>query len=274
MQKINMKPKDYKDAQTHYAKDDRGNSNGKFKEFIRDSRKETTLERIDRINKKPEEKPYYLYNVVKGELENINDPKFGKKDPPIMERRGKQTIALKNIGEKVLSEGGLKPEDVELKLNENGLHTNKDRTIAVRDSFVANAFNKSLGINKPTEATPEQFGALATRLERYRQTQGSSTDVEKFKNNFKEKPMSYREVSRKVFKDKRPFVEKKPTAEPVKIDLTPYKPFVPMDIPKRDPETLENERRFNQIVDESERAKFERNNSGLAGLMGGVKSGE
>lgn len=63
-----------------------------------------------------------------------------------MERRGQQSLALNKIGKKVLDEGSLKPEDVELKLNENGLHTNKDRTIAVRDSFVANAFNKALGI--------------------------------------------------------------------------------------------------------------------------------
>jgi len=248
-----MKPKDYKDAQTHYAKDDRGDSTGKFKEFIRDSK----------------EKPHYLYNVVKGELENINDPKFGKKDTrDFNDKRGKRFI------NKTLTTVENPKNSKSVSFNPTTqLFTNEDRDIAFKRYDEADAWNKSLGISKPTEATPEQFGKLAENLERNRQKQGSSTDIEKFKNGYKEKPMSYREVSRKVFKDKRPF-EKKTITEPVKIDLTPYKPFVPMDIPKRDPETLENERRFNQIVDESERAKFERNNSGLAGLIGGDRYGK
>jgi len=33
-----MKIKDYRDAQNYYAKDDRGNSTGAFKNFVRDSR--------------------------------------------------------------------------------------------------------------------------------------------------------------------------------------------------------------------------------------------
>lgn len=56
---------------------------------------------------------------------------------------------------------------------------NKNRTIAVRDSFVAKQFNRALGVEP--EATPEQFGKLAANLERNRQMQGKGTDVNKFK---------------------------------------------------------------------------------------------
>ena len=59
---------------------------------------------------------------------------------------------------------------------------NKNRTIAVRDSFVAKQFNRALGAEP--EATPEQFGKLAANLERNRQMQGKGTDVNKFKKNF------------------------------------------------------------------------------------------
>ena len=187
-----------------------------------------------------------------------------KIDPPIMERRGEQTLALKQIGKKVLDGGNLKPEDVELKLNENGLHTNKDRTIAVRDSFVANAFNKSLGIkpNYPTQATPKQFGELSERLERERQMRGEPTNVQMFEKNFNQKI--------------KPFVKKKISTpiEAVKINMDTYEPFIPIDIPKRDPQMIENEKRFNRMQDEIKQEKDRINNSGLAGLMGGAKNGE
>ena len=102
-----------------------------------------TWERLEKEQQHPQDK--YFDDKMK-EIDKKGTSylaKHLKKDPPIMERRGQQSLALNKIGKKVLDEGSLKPEDVELKLNENGLHTNKDRTIAVRDSFVANAFNKT-----------------------------------------------------------------------------------------------------------------------------------
>jgi hypothetical protein len=38
--------------------------------------------------------------------------------------------------------------------------TNKARTIALRDSFMAKQFNRALGVNDEPEATPEQVGEL------------------------------------------------------------------------------------------------------------------
>ena len=202
---------------------------------------------------------------------------MNNKDPnPVVENRGKQTLAFSDAGKKVLKEqikyGSLKPEDVRLKLNESGLHTNKNRTIAVRDSFVAKAFNDSLGIKPdyPTEATPEQFGKLAENLERDRQSRGAPTNVKEFGHAFSENKKGPQYLGMKNWQEKKKIP--KPT-EPVKIDLASYTPFVPIDIPKRDPEMVENEKRFNRMVEETKQEKTRINNSGLAGLMGGDKSG-
>ena len=186
-----------------------------------------------------------------------------KKDPPIMERRGQQTLALREIGKKVLDQGNLKPEDVELKLNENGLHTNKDRTIAVRDSFVANAFNKSLGIKPkyPTEATPEQFGALAQRLEKDRQMRGKPTNVQKFEKNFNN-------INTKKPIIKKPFKRSGPV-EPIKIDLNNYRPFIPPEPMVRDPQMVEAERRYENLKNEIKEEKYKNAHSGIAGIFGG-----
>ena len=125
-------------------------SDGAWKRFVESNKlaeKETpkqTWERLEKEQQHPQDK--YFDDKMK-EIDKKGTSYLAKhlrKDPPIMERRGQQSLALNKIGKKVLDEGSLKPEDVELKLNENGLHTNKDRTIAVRDSFVANAFNKAL----------------------------------------------------------------------------------------------------------------------------------
>ena len=201
---------------------------------------------------------------------------MNNKDPnPVVENRGKQTFAFSDAGKKVLQEqikyGSLKPEDVRLKLNENGLHTNKNRTIAVRDSFVANAFNKALGVKaeQPTQATPEQFGKLAENLERDRQSRGAATNVKEFGHSFNENKKGPQYTGMKNWQEKKKIST--PTT-PVKIELASYTPFIPIDMPKPDPQMIENEKRFNRMVDESNQEKTRINNSGLAGLMGGVKN--
>ena len=144
------------------------------------------------------------------------------------------------------------------------LFTNKDRTIAIQDYNVANDYNKRLGVkpNHPTEATPEQFGKFAERLERERQMRGEPTNVQMFEKNFNQKI--------------KPFVKKKISTpiEAVKINMDTYEPFIPIDIPKRDPQMIENEKRFNRMQDEIKQEKNRINNSGLAGLIGGAKNGE
>ena len=175
-----------------------------------------------------------------------------------MEKRGQQTVALTNIANKDLKNqiknGNIKKEDMLLKEDGNGLMVNKNRTIAIRDSFIAKQFNKALGVNNEPEATPEQFGKLAERLERNRQMSGAKpTDVKQFKKSFGPSP----------------FVKKK------KVQPTPYKfpefkldPVLPSSYfrIKKDPETERMRQRFEQILEESRRPK------GLPGILSLNKS--
>jgi len=144
------------------------------------------------------------------------------------------------------------------------LFTNKDRTIAFQSYDEADTWNKAIGINTkpkpyPKQATPEQVGKLAERLERNAQMTGGKGPFTKIADNLgKKKPII-----------KNPF---KPTAtnySTFKID-----PVLPVDffkLSKPDPQLMELKRR----VDESEKRNLEEKireaNSGLGGLMGGVQ---
>ena len=86
-------------------------------------------------------------------------------EDPIIENRGKQTEALINTTNKHIKDqikkGNIKKEDLLLKQDSNGLMVNKNKTIAIRDSFMAKQFNRALGVNDEPQATPEQVGKLA-----------------------------------------------------------------------------------------------------------------
>ncbi len=251
-------------------------SDGAWKRFVDKNKRIEQLEKLKNFQH-PAEKYYegkmneiekkgqsYLVKHLNKQVAESNDP--------VVEDRGKQTIAFNNAGKKVLREqikkGSLKPEDVRLKLNENGLHTNKNRTIAVRDSFVAKAFNDSLGIKPdyPTEAAPEQFGKIAERLERDRQMRGAPTNLKEFGHRFDENKKGPQYLGMKHWQEKKKI--SKPT-EPVKIDLATYTPFVPIDIPKKDPEYLRAERNFNQTLENNRLEKERIATTGIAGLVGG-----
>ena len=110
---------------------------------------------------------------VKRTTENNKNPgSFQKlvKEDEAMEKRGQQTVALTNTAKgdlrKQIKNGNIKREDMLLKEDDNGLMVNKNRTIAIRDSFIAKQFNRALGVNDEPQATPEQVGKLAERLER------------------------------------------------------------------------------------------------------------
>ncbi len=83
-------------------------------------------------------------------------------EDPIIENRGKQTEALINTTNKHIKDqikkGNIKKEDLLLKQDSNGLMVNKNKTIAIRDSFMAKQFNRALGVNDEPQATPEQVG--------------------------------------------------------------------------------------------------------------------
>lgn len=119
----------------------------------------------------------------------------------VVEKRGKQTEALINTTNKHLKDqikkGNIKKEDLLLRQDPNGLMVNKNRTIAIRDSFMAKQFNNALGVNDEPMATPEQVGQLAERLERNAQMTGGKGPL----SNFKKKPIKKKtEVNYSDFK--------------------------------------------------------------------------
>jgi hypothetical protein len=148
--------------------------------------------------------------------------------------------------------------------DKNGLLTNKSKTIAMRDSFMAKQFNNALGVkDMPTEATPEQFGKLAERLEKDRQMRGAPTNVQQFKKNFNninsQKPK---------YPGMKTWEKKKVSTpiEPVKIDIRPTY-FPP--ILEKDPKLEALGRKVFGDAEKSKQEKWNRGHSGIAGIMGG-----
>ena len=235
-----------KDMET-YVKNTTANneSPGTFKKLVKEDEKIAKQVRDYAPHKVPTTRLKPLIDVEKT-LEKYEDDYVGK--------RGQQTIALTNTAKgelrKQIKNGNIKREDMLLKEDDNGLMVNNNRTIAIRDSFIAKQFNRALSVNEP-EATPEQVGKLAERLERNRQMTGAKpTDVKQFKKSFGPSP----------------FVKKK------KVQHTPYKfpefkidPILPPSYfkpPPPDPETERLKQRFDQIMEESKRVK------GLPGILG------
>ena len=149
-----------------------------------------------------------------------------------------------------------------LKEDGNGLMVNKNRTIAVRDSFVAKQFNKALGVNNEPEASPEQFGKLAERLERNRQMQGKATNVKNFKTQFGSSPFV------KNMKKKAAVIP----STPIKLDTTLPPSF--FRSPPRDPQTEALGRKVMEDARRDREEKERMKNSGLAAIIGGAIKGE
>jgi len=112
------------------------------------------------------------------------------------------------------------------------------------------------------EATPKMVGELAERLEKSRQMSGSDGRYDK--------PMTHREVSRKVFKDKRSFEPKKkiPIAAAAPVPMSTYSQYEPLPQIIIDPETERLAANFRKLVRENEDEKERNKYAGLAGLMG------
>lgn len=128
------------------------------------------------------------------------------------------------------------------------LFTNKDRTVAFKSYDEADTWNKSIGVNKTKyyqdEATPEQVGALATRLERSRQMNGGDGRYDKPKAIIKKK----------------------------KIVAAPLPKFVfePMILPEpiqRSAEDIQREENFQRLKDDVDRNKLNREFGGIRGLI-------
>ena len=182
------------------------------------------------------------------------DEKLFENLPVLNQGINKPIISKKNIIEKLN-----KHEDTTIGMDKavsydptTKLFSNKDRTVSMRNYNDADAYNRAMGIKKDhysKEATPEQFGKLAERLERTRQQQGRPTKVGEFEKAFN--------------KVKKPI--KKYT--PIKIDI----PFVSLPAPiavRRDPQQELRTQRFNKMVEDSEREKLREQSSGLASFLG------
>ena len=182
------------------------------------------------------------------------DEKLFENLPVLNQGINKPIISKKNIIEKLN-----KHEDTTIGMDKavsydptTKLFSNKDRTVSMRNYNDADAYNRAMGIKKDhysKEATPEQFGKLAERLERTRQQQGRPTKVGEFEKAFN--------------KVKKPI--KKST--PIKIDI----PFVSIPAPiavRRDPQQELRTQRFNKMVEDSEREKLREQSSGLASFLG------
>ena len=199
-----------------------------------------------------------METYVKNTTANNKTPGTFKKlvkEDEAMEKRGQQTLALNNVGNRILNEqikrGNIKKEDLILKEDKNGLMVNKNRTIALRDSFMAKQFNRALGVNDEPEATPEQVGKLAERLERNRQMTGAKP------TNLKDLEARYKKPTAIIKKKKpiKPFKFAEFKIDPI-LPLSYFKPTAP------DPEFLRQERNFNRMVEESNKPK------GLPGILG------
>ena len=181
------------------------------------------------------------------------EKEIAKYDDNFVESRGKQTEALLNTSKHInnqIKKGNIKKEDMLLKEDGNGLMVNKNRTIAVRDSFVAKQFNKALGVNNEPGATPEQFGKLAERLERNRQMQGKATNVKKFKTQFQKKKAAVI------------------PSTPIKLDTTLPPSF--FRSPPTDPRTEALGRKVMEDARRDREEKERMKNSGLAAIIGGA----
>jgi len=181
------------------------------------------------------------------------------KEDEAMEKRGQQTVALTNTAKgdlrKQIKNGNIKREDMLLKEDDNGLMVNKNRTIAIRDSFIAKQFNRALGVNEEPQATPEQVGKLAERLERNAQMSGGKGPFTKIADNLGKKPIIKKPIKKTPSK---PFKFPEFKIDPMPIHT--YTPHTP------DPEFLRQERNFNRMVEESNKPK------GLPGILGLKKS--
>jgi hypothetical protein len=228
--------KDQKNMENYVKNNNANNQNpGTFKKLVKEDEKQVPTTRL---------KP--LIDIEKT-LEKYED------DP--LEKRGQQTLALNNVGNRILNEqikrGNIKKEDLILKEDKNGLMVNKNRTIALRDSFMAKQFNRALGVNDEPEATPEQVGKLAERLERNRQMTGA-------------KPTNLKDLEAR-YKKPTAVIKKKKPSKPFKFPEFKIDPVLPASYfkpPPPDPEMIRLEQNFNRMVEESKQPK------GLPGILG------
>ena len=201
----------------------------------------------------PKHKPHYITNLGTGELEDVNAPDWKSDSRDLQDKRGSRFInkTLKSV------EKNDDPRGVAFNPTTQ-LFTNKNRTVAFKTYDEADTWNKAINVKTkyyPDEATPEQFGKMAARVEMMKQQQGNPTQMKEFVNKFGDSDRSIKK-KKKIL-----------TTTPVAIDYSYTTPPPPTIAP--DPESDRLAANFRKLVEENEKEKARNKNSGIAGLMGG-----
>ena len=250
-----MKIKEYKEMMTYLTRPKATQEEAKATWDKREA--EFNEERKEKL-KADKDMETYVKNTTANNKAPGTFKKLVKEDEA-MEKRGQQTVALTNTAKgdlrKQIKNGNINREDMLLKEDDNGLMVNKNRTIAIRDSFIAKQFNRALGVNDEPMATPEQVGKLAERLEKNAQMTGGKGPFTKIADNLGKKPIIKKPIKKTPSK---PFKFPEFKIDPMPIHS--YTPHTP------DPEFLRQERNFNRMVEESNKPK------GLPGILGLKKS--
>ena len=159
------------------------------------------------------------------------------------------------------------------------LFTNKDRTIAFQTYDEADTWNKAIGIKTepkpyPTQATPEQVGKLAERLERNAQMTGGKGPLSraaKEQSPFIKHRQKLGDVIRNQ-KDKKVVLLN--NTKPIKFEISPILSKEYFKPAKLDPKTEALGRKIFAEAEKNKQEKIRIANSGLARLMGEIKFDE
>ena len=223
-------------------------SRGAYKKAVEQNKQEEKLFEniIENLGKpKPKPKPYYVQNLGNGKLENVNAPDWKSDTRDLKDKRGERFInkTLKTV------EKDNDPRGVAFN-STTQLFTNKDRTIAFKTYDEADTWNKAIGQRDkdyPTQASPEQVGRLAERLERNAQMTGGKGPSAAFTK----KPKA--------------IIKKKIIHEPVKMNFNFQPEIAP--IRAKTAEEIQLDNNFNKLLAESRQRELDRETGGLAGLI-------
>lgn len=172
-------------------------------------------------------------NQLKAEIKS-------EKKIPINKPNLQPLVKPERLYENLIKYDGVNADEVMVKYDSTtGLFSNADKSMAFKNVADARKWNSN--------------------FEKYSDT------YKKMNNDVKPKVApQVKPVVKSVVK---PFVKKTPikSSTPVDIDID-YKPFPNLSIPKKTPEEIEQEKKFYQMLEQQERERITRENSGLNAL--------
>ena len=219
---------------------------GKYKQMMKYlTRKKTNFDHVVYDPNLPDNSNVVVAN---GELKTENQLKaeVKKEDKKQLE----PIIKPEKLYQKLIEYDDVNPDDVMVKYDSaTGLFTNKDKSMAFKNVAEARKWNSS--------------------FEKYSDTYKKMNDEVKPKVAPQVKPV-VKPVAKSVVK---PFVKKTPIKPSTLVDIDKdtinidYKPFPNLSIPEKTPEEIEQEKRFYQMLEQQERERITRENSGLNALI-------